>query len=69
VQLLNVNAVQGNDLTVTGVPTGPVAANTPVTLHVEYNKATTAGQSYNGELLLGPSSAPSALSVPIKITR
>ncbi|MGW6282462.1 S8 family serine peptidase [Kribbella sp. NPDC055071] len=66
---LNVNAIQGNDLTVTGVPTGPVAANTPVTLHVDYNKAMTPGQSYNGELLLGPSSAPSALSVPIKITR
>ena len=29
----------------------------------------TPGQSYNGELLLGPASAPSALSVPIKITR
>jgi hypothetical protein len=29
----------------------------------------TPGQSYNGELLLGPSSAPTALSVPIKITR
>lgn len=58
-----------NDLTVSGVPSGPVAAGTPVTLHVDYNKAMTPGQSYNGELLLGPASAPSALSVPIKITR
>ncbi|RZU15563.1 subtilase family protein [Kribbella rubisoli] len=66
---LNVNAIQGNDLTVSGLPTGPVAAGTPVTLHVDYNKAMTPGQSYNGELLLGPASAPTALSVPIKITR
>ncbi len=66
---LNVNAIQGNDLTVSGLPTGPVPANTTVTLHVDYNKAMTPGQSYNGELLLGPTTAPSALSVPIKITR
>ncbi|TCC27568.1 S8 family serine peptidase [Kribbella speibonae] len=66
---LTVDAVQGNDLTVSGLPSGPVAAGTPVTLHVDYNKAMTPGQSYNGELLLGPASAPSALSVPIKITR
>jgi hypothetical protein len=66
---LNVNAVQGNDLTVSGLPTGPVPAGTQVTLHVDYNKAMTSGQTYNGELLLGPTTAPSALSVPIKITR
>jgi len=66
---LNVNAIQGNDLTVSGLPTGPVPANTPVTLHVTYDKAMTPGQTYNGELLLGPTTAPSALSVPIKITR
>ena len=66
---LNVDAVQGNDLTVSGLPSGRSPAGTPVTLHVDYNKAMTPGQSYNGELLLGPASAPSALSVPIKITR
>jgi hypothetical protein len=66
---LDVNAIQGNDLTVSGLPTGAVLAGTPVTVHVDYNKAMTPGQSYNGELLLGPTSAPSALSVPITITR
>jgi hypothetical protein len=29
----------------------------------------TAGQDYFGELLLGPPSAPAALSVPIEISR
>ncbi|MFI7064595.1 hypothetical protein ACIBL3_26630 [Kribbella sp. NPDC050124] len=66
---LNVNAIQGNDLTVSGLPTGPVPAGTQVTLHVDYDRAMTPGQTYNGELLLGPATAPTALSVPIKITR
>ena len=66
---LTVNAIQGNDLTVTGVPPGAVPAGTPVTLHVTYNKAMTAGQSYFGELLLGPKSAPSAFTVPVQINR
>ena len=52
------DAIQGNDLTVTGAPAGPVPAGTTVTLHVTYNKAMTSGQSYFGELLLGPKSAP-----------
>ena len=62
--------VQGNDLVVTGVPAGPVAAGETVTLHVTYNKpAMVTGQSYFGELHLGPSVAPSALQVPIRINR
>ncbi|HEY7379893.1 MAG TPA: S8 family serine peptidase [Gaiella sp.] len=68
VQLL-VDAVQGNDLTVTGVPAGSVPAGTPVVLTVSFAKTMTAGQSYFGELQLGPATAPSALTVPIKITR
>jgi hypothetical protein len=59
----------GNDLTVTGAPSGPVPAGTPVTLHVAFNKAMTAGQDYFGELLLGPAAAPTALTVPVKISR
>ena len=66
---LTVDAIQGNDLTVTGAPAGPVPAGTPVTLHVTYNKAMTAGQNYFGELLLGPTAAPTAFTVPVKITR
>ena len=58
-----------NDLTVTGIPAGAVAAGTPVTLHVEYNKAMTAGEDYFGELKLGPPSAPDLMTVPITIHR
>lgn len=66
---LTINVVQGNDLTVTGVPSGAVPAGTPVTLHVTFSKSMTAGQDYFGELLLGPTTAPTALNVPITIHR
>jgi hypothetical protein len=66
---LTVDAIQGNDLTITGVPAGPVPAGQTVTRHVTYNKAMTSGQSYFGELLLGPKSAPTAFTVPVRIDR
>jgi hypothetical protein len=66
---LTIDAIQGTDLTVTGAPSGPLAAGTAVTLHVASDKAMTAGQDYFGEILLGPTSAPTALTVPVKITR
>jgi hypothetical protein len=66
---LTIDAIQGTDLTVTGAPSGPLPAGTPVTLHVTYNKAMTAGQDYFGEILLGPTTAPTALTVPVKISR
>jgi hypothetical protein len=66
---LAINAIQGNDLTVTGLPAGPVAAGDPVTLHVEFTKPMTVGEDYFGELLLGPPSAPAAIAVPIQVSR
>ncbi len=61
--------IQGTDLTVSGVPAGAVPANTPVTLHVTYAKSPMPAGTYKGELLLGPSTAPTAVTVPITITR
>ena len=66
---LAIDALQGTDLTVTGLPVGAVTAGTVVTLHVTYSKTMVSGQDYFGELQLGPSTAPTALSVPIKIHR
>ena len=66
---LTIDAIQGTDMTVSGVPAGAVPAGTAVTIHVAFSKAMTAGQDYFGELQLGPPTAPSALSVPIKIHR
>ncbi|MGH9230472.1 MAG: hypothetical protein ACRD07_17405, partial [Acidimicrobiales bacterium] len=66
---LTIDPIQGNDLTVGGLPAGPVPAGTPVTLTVDFARQMTAGQDYFGELLLGPPSAPTALTVPIRISR
>lgn len=67
---LEIFPVQGSDLVVEGVPTGPVPAGQTITLTVRFNKPSmVAGQSYFGELHLGPSVAPSALQIPIRINR
>jgi hypothetical protein len=66
---LDINVIQGNDLTISGIPAGGVAAGVPVVLTVNFSKSMTVGQTYNGELLLGPPSAPTALKVPVSITR
>jgi len=66
---LTIDPIQGNDLTVSGLPDGAVPARTPVTLTVDFAHQMTAGQGYFGELLLGPPSAPTALTVPIRISR
>ena len=51
------------------MPAGAIPANTPVTLTIDFSKSMTVGQTYFGELLLGPPTAPTALKVPIQITR
>jgi subtilisin family serine protease len=66
---LTIDAVQGNDLQVSGLPSGPVPANTPVTLHVAFSKQMVSGQDYDGELRIGPNVAPSLVTVPVKIHR
>jgi hypothetical protein len=62
-----VDIVQGRDLTITGIPSGAVPANTPVTLHVAFAHAVQSTAPYNAELLLGPDVAPTAVTVPVTI--
>jgi subtilisin family serine protease len=64
---LTIDAVQGTDLNVTGIPAGPVPAGTLVTLHVTYDKAMNAGEDYFGEVHLGPTAAPDLVTVPVTI--
>lgn len=66
---LLIDAVQGNDLSVGDLPAGDIPAGTPVVVHVDFTKAMTVGESYFGELQLGPPTAPTALTVPITITK
>jgi hypothetical protein len=64
---VGVDIVQGRDLTITGIPSGAVPANTPVTLHVAFANAVHSTAPYNAELLLGPDVAPTAVTVPVTI--
>jgi len=64
---LVIDAIQGNDITVSGVPSGPVPAGTQVELQVCYEKELSAGDELKGEVLLGPSVAPGVIVVPVEV--
>ncbi|MCZ7568113.1 MAG: S8 family serine peptidase [Ardenticatenaceae bacterium] len=64
---LVVDAIQGNDVTVTGMPAGAVPAGTEVNLNVCFPIPTGEGETFKGEILLGPDVAPSAVSIPIMV--
>jgi 2',3'-cyclic-nucleotide 2'-phosphodiesterase (5'-nucleotidase family) len=66
---LVVDVTQGYDLTISGAPAGTIPANTPIVLNVSYNKAMAPGDTLVGEILLGPTAAPAALSIPVSIHR
>jgi hypothetical protein len=44
-----------------------VPANTPVTLHVTFAHAVASSTPYKAEILLGPTVAPTAVTVPVTI--
>ncbi|MEJ5197573.1 MAG: S8 family serine peptidase [Anaerolineae bacterium] len=54
---------------VTGTPSGPVPANTPVALGISYNYAMQANTCYDGLILLGPPEAPALKQIPLRICR
>ncbi len=56
-------------LTVTGTTTNTVAANTPVTLTINYNYPMMGGQTYDGMVLAGPPEAPQLKQIPVTIKR
>lgn len=56
-------------LTVTGVPVGEVAADTPVTLDIAYDFPMEAGKCYQGFVNVGPLGAPQLKEIPIDICR
>jgi uncharacterized repeat protein (TIGR01451 family) len=55
--------------TVTGVPSGAVAANTPVTLTVNYDFSMAPETCSSGLLSVGPPEAPALNEIPISICR
>jgi hypothetical protein len=66
---VGIDVVQGNDMTLSGLPGGAVNAGDPVVIHVDFSKSMVVGDTYFGEILLGPPTAPTALRVPVEITR
>jgi len=64
---LLLRVIQGTDLVVSGLPTGAINANTPVTFTVTFTKTTTPGTTWEGLLYLGPASALTALEIPVTI--
>ena len=60
---------RGTGISVTGLPTGAVAANTPVTLTVLYDREMTPGVCYDGVVNVGPPEAPELKEIPLEICR
>jgi hypothetical protein len=63
------DVIQGYDLTLTGLPSEAVPADTPVTMELSFDKPMQPDEIWYGEIMLGPSVAPAALSVPVTIRR
>jgi len=61
--------VQGYDLTVSGLPVGAIAANTPVTFTVSFSRTMVPGETHEGLLLVGPPEAPALKEISITINR
>jgi hypothetical protein len=62
--------IQGYELSLSGVPSGAIAANTEITFTVSYSRTTMeAGETYEGLLLLGPPEAPALIQIPVTINR
>lgn len=59
--------VQGTDLSVSGLPTGAIAAGDNVTFTVSFSRTMVPGETYEGLLLVGPPEAPALHEIPITI--
>ena len=64
---LNLRVIQGNDLVVSGLPSGAIAANTPINFTVSFTKTASANTTWEGLLYIGPASAPTAIEIPVTI--
>lgn len=63
-----INNIQGDDVTVTDLPTGPVVAGEPITFGLEAMVDHEPGAELSGLLFIGPADAPMAMSLPITVT-
>jgi len=66
---LTINLVQGFDLTVSDVPSGPFAPDEVITFTLSFDRAMRPGETWQGLLTLGPAIAPGVVKVPVTIHR
>lgn len=63
------SVIQGRDVVVTDLPTGPVAAGTTVNFKVRIDRVTGSGSgTFQGIAFVGPAAAPTAIEIPIRYT-
>jgi hypothetical protein len=65
---LTINAIQGFDLSVSRVPSGPIIAGRTYHFDLAWKTAGFAPGTYSGLVLLGPPQAPGAVTVPVTVT-
>lgn len=64
---LSINVIQGTDLVVSDIPAGPILAGATSSFNVSYTLPPASGDYY-GILYLGPSSAPTAVAIPVQLS-
>ena len=62
-----INAIQGHDMTISGLPAGPFQPNQPIAFDVNWTKTIPAGEAAEGLILAGPPGAASALQIPVRL--
>jgi hypothetical protein len=66
---LQLTAISGDGLAVTGIPGGALGVGTAdLTVNYQLPAGATPGQRYKGLVYLGPASAPTAIRIPVEIT-
>jgi len=64
---IDITIIQGNMLTVSGLPVGPISAGTTVNFNLNYDLDAIAAGTYEGLIFVGPTNAPTAVAVPVTI--
>jgi hypothetical protein len=64
---LTIEAVDGADLALSGLPIGPVSADSQIILALDWSKTVLPGEIWRGLVVLGTPLLPSALTVPVYI--
>ena len=64
-----ITVAQGDSFTLSGLPAGPVSANTPFSFTVGYDAPLTPGVEYGGLVVYGIPEAPALVSIPVTVKR